>query len=273
MRSNTILGSILLIGQVSAQITLEHTFDSVSYGRDFYITDIGNNNSKFVFIDATANSFDLLNLDGTPYLTDIPTPDPIEPDYTVAYVTNALFDCDSSTLEYAFMSYLNGYLPFRVLRTDGTILLQVDSARGPVCYGCVAGTKEITPIVNTQEGAKLVLFKDLSPGVRRNLIYDLCGTLPASDQTVDIRGSGVMVKVYPNPSSTMIIFEINSLTNLTDSRLTVVDATGQLVLSQIVLGQNDLISIEVSHLTSGQYQYSVGGSQGTLQSGKFIVTK
>ena len=273
MRSNVIFGSILLVGQVSAQITLEHTFDSLHYGRDFYITDIGNNNSKFVFIDTSSNSFDLLNLDGTSYLTDIPTPDAIMPDYSVAYVTNALFDCDTSTVEFAFMSYLNGYLPFRVLRTDGTILLQVDSARGPVCYGCVAGTKEITPIVNTQEGAKLILFKGLSPGIFRNFIYDLCGTLPAASQVVDISGSEMMVRVYPNPSSTMVIFEISSLTNLTDSRLTVIDATGQLVLSQTIQGQSDLISLQADDLASGQYQYVVSGDRGTLHSGKFIVTK
>jgi len=258
----------------SAQITLEHTFDSVRYGRDFYITDLGSNNSKYVFIDTASNSFSLLNLDGTPFLTGIATPDPIMPDYSVAYVTNTLFDCDSTTIEYAFMSYLNGSRPFRVLRTDGTVLLDVPNAQGPVCYGCVAGTKEITPIVNTQDGAKLVLFRPLGPGAGdRNMIYDLCGTLPTTNYVIDLSGSGAMVKVYPNPTTGSVIFEVVAPTNLADCRLVVIDALGQVVLNQMIVNQNELIQINTQQIGSGQYYYTLSNETKPLHTGKFIVSR
>lgn len=273
MRINLFTAAALISLGASAQITLEQTFDSVQYGRDFYITDIGNNNSKYVFIDTASNSFSLLNLDGSPYVTGIATPDPIMPDYTVAYVTNSLFDCDSTTIEYAFMSYLNWNRPFRVLRTDGTILLQVESARGPVCYGCVAGTKEITPIVNTQEGAKLVLFQGLGPGVTRNFIYDLCGTLPVSNSILDLTGSEVMVKIYPNPAANVVIFEVVSLTNMSDCTLAVVNSQGQTVLSRVVHGQTDNIQIGTDQFSEGQYLYTLSTSNRLLYSGKFVVNR
>jgi hypothetical protein len=253
-----------------AQITLEHTFDNTFFGRDFYITDIGNNNSKYVFIDTLANSFSLYNLDGTPFLLNILTPEPIMPRYSIAYITSTLFDCDSSNIEYAFMSYLDGTKPFRVMRTNGTVLLKVDSARGPVCYGCLAGSKEIVPIVNTQEGAKLFLFK---LDVRRTLIYGLCGTLPSTISPFDISSNNQYIKVYPNPTSMSINFDFTLPDNLLEFEFTVFNSSVQEIKKEIINGQFTNINLDLSNYSDGEYYYKLSSKNKVYQSGKFTLTK
>jgi hypothetical protein len=253
-----------------AQITLEHTFDNTFFGRDFYITDIGNNNSKYVFIDTLANSFSLYNLDGTPFLLNILTPEPIMPRYSIAYITSTLFDCDSSNIEYAFMSYLDGTKPFRVMRTNGTVLLKVDSARGPVCYGCLAGSKEIVPIVNTQEGAKLFLFK---LDVRRTLIYDLCGKLPETTIPLELGSSNVFVKVFPNPTSNNIQFEITCPNNFEEFNLVIFDSESKRINSSTINGVFNSLSLNCENFADGAYFYSLQNKNKVFQSGKFVISK
>jgi hypothetical protein len=142
-----------------------------------------------------------------------------------------------------------------------------------VCYGCVAGTKEITPIVNTQEGAKLILFQGLGVGYTRNFVYDLCGTLPIANSTLDLSGGGMSVRVYPNPSADIVTFEVVSPTNMALTTLTVFDSQGQTVLSKVIQGQADLIQVDADQFSDGQYLYTLSTSERLLHSGKFVVNR
>jgi len=259
----------------NGQITLEHVYDSTSVGGNFYITDLGNNNSKYVFIDTTSNSFSIYNLDGSSYLLNISTPEPILPNFTVAYITSSLFDCDSTNIEYAFMSYQNAAKPFRVMRTDGTVLLHVDSALGPVCYGCVAGTKEIVPIVNTQEGAKLFLMQlNLTTYISKTLVYGLCGTLPNTTNIFDIPSLvNSNVKLYPNPTSESITFEMNLPNYLQNYELVIYDNNSKELLRNKIAQPNQSFSLNVKELNIGTYYYRLTSQQQYINSGKFIITK
>jgi DNA-binding beta-propeller fold protein YncE len=258
----------------SAQITLEQVFDPSDIGRNFFITDIGNNNSKYVFIDTIDNTFSLYNLDMTPFILDVSVPEPIMPDYTVAYITNTLFDCDDSNIEYVFMSYQNFTKPFRVLRTDGTVLLSVDSARGPVCYGCVAGTKEIVPIVNTQDGAKLLLTKfHPSTFIRKTLVYGLCGTLPQQNSVVNLNTARSLVNVFPNPADNAVTFEIQLPDNVNENVIQVFDANAKLIAERRLTSTLTIFSIDVKDLPGSTYYYSVLSSGEVANTGKFSVVK
>lgn len=269
-----LIASLLLLSiNGKAQITLEHVFDSTNMGLNFYITDIGNNNSKYVFIDTVANTFSLYNLDATPFLLNIATPDAIMPDYSIAYVSNSLFDCDSNNIEYAFMSYLNQNRPFRILRSDGTVLLQVDSARGPVCYGCIAGTKEIVPIVNTEEGAKLFLFKFDINSVRRTLVYGLCGTLPGPTSIFDFSLANSSVKLYPNPTAMRINFEITPPNNVDEFDFIIFDSQSNMLRKETIASTNTKFTVDVSHLSGGIYYYSLTSKNKSHLTGKFILSK
>lgn len=267
--------TLLSFKMTNGQIVLEHVYDSTSVGGNFYITDLGNNNSKYVFIDTTSNSFSIYNLDGSAYLLNISTPEPILPDFTVAYITSSLFDCDSTNIEYAFMSYQNAAKPFRVMRTDGTVLLHVDSARGPVCYGCVAGTKEIVPIVNTQEGAKLFLMQlNWTTYIRKTLVYGLCGTLPNTTDIFDFPPlNNSSVKLYPNPTSESITFETNLPNNLQNFELIIYDNNSKELMRNKIAQPNQNFILNVKELNTGTYYYRLTSQQQSFNSGKFILTK
>ena len=226
-----------------------------------------------MFVDTTTNKFSLYNLNGTPFLLNIATPNPIMPDYSIGYITNTMFDCDSNTIEYAFMSYLNPHKPFRVLRTDGTVLLQVDSAQGPVCYGCLAGTKEIVPIVNTQEGAKLFLFKTNANNVQKTLIYGLCSSLPESINRFDFSKQNSFVKLYPNPTTMSVNFEITPPSNLGNFDLIIFDSHGSQIKKETVSATNNKFTLDISSLSDGVYYYSFTTKDKNYQTGKFIITK
>src|SRR5690348_16908521 len=106
--------------KISNAQTLEHVYN-FRY-KEFHVCDLGNNDYKYVIVDSSG--FSIYNLDHSPYLLNYVPPVPIfrAPEYyAVGYVTKSLFDCDSTTLEYALVG-----LNFLIYRTDGTLLFERD---------------------------------------------------------------------------------------------------------------------------------------------------
>ncbi len=253
------------------QITLEHSIDTISFGTLLYPTNISENETKYVLIDTTLNSFSLYNMDFTPYLTNISVPVQIWPWYRIVYVTKSLFDCDSSNIEYALDAPNGAYNPFMVLRTDGTVLLNVDSAKGPYCFGCLGGTQDTRPISNTSEGAKLFLIIDKPPGVTQTKIYSLCGSLPTS--TFDFTSiDNSVVKLYPNPTTEMLTFEFNLPSNMENYQLIIYDGNSKVLQSENI-SANERLLINVKNYNSGTYYYNLISKSKKVQAGKFILTK
>ena len=59
---------------------------------------MGNNGYKYMYIDFQANQLKLFNLDHSPYsTTNVPVSLVNTGEYTVGYVTKALFDCDPTS--------------------------------------------------------------------------------------------------------------------------------------------------------------------------------
>ncbi len=262
-----IMSIILLISINSfAQITFEHSY-SVPPGKNFYFTDLGNNNYKYFYIDYYNSKFSLYNLDHTPFMLDIPTGKPMDSGlYTIAYITSTLFDCDSTTIEYVETTTF-GAKPFYIFRTDGTQLFKKDSVTGPFGGGAYDGSIIIRPIFNTPVGAKLILMNGST-----NIwsIYTLCGALPESIKEID-QGNNY-VQIYPNPSSGAITFKINAPSNFEKFELTIYDASLQKIKTENCEGVK-IINIDNSNLSSGTYFYSLQTKNKILQTGKFIITK
>jgi len=267
------------MGSLKAQITLQFTFDSVENSKDAYevpyITDIGNNEFKFVFMNSIQNSFSLYNMDMSPYMTNIQIPstgDSLTQGFSVIYITKTLFDCDSTNIEYVFSDPISGRKPFYVYRTDGTLLLKVDSSDGPYEYGgYTGGSFNITPIVNTPSGAKLFLQRLEPTGVLNLLVYSLCGTVPVS--VYNFPGNGNYVKIYPNPASMVLNFEINAPNNREEFDLVIFDATGKEYNRVNLASIQNKYALDVSKLSSGTYIYSLTTKDKAYQTGKFVITK
>src|SRR5689334_14495004 len=87
-----------------AQINLDTTITPWDgFGYDFYPVQISNTETKYVSLDTSSNTFNLYNMDFTPFMLNIAVPEPYySPDsnylYQVIYVSRSLFDCESTNI-------------------------------------------------------------------------------------------------------------------------------------------------------------------------------
>jgi hypothetical protein len=219
-------------------------------------------------------------MDFTPFITNIAVPDPwgwtnSNAHYEAFYITRALFDCDTSNIEFAFsapVAFMD-YKPFRIYRTDGTLLFQRDSSVLVYCAGDCGngGESTITSIVNTSSGTKMVLTSYAS-GNEQNFVYSLCGTLPANVYEHSQYNQSY-VTVFPNPSSSTFTFKINPPDNMNEYELVIVDNKAREVKREKVNSQNRNYVLDASNMSNGTYFYSLCTKNKSLQSGKFILTK
>lgn len=83
-------------------------------------------------------------------------------------------------------------------------------------------------------------------------------------------GTETGVKVYPNPASTSVNFQVNGMSNV--ATLSVYDITGQKITSIPV--HNNLVTINTQSYNSSLYFYQLLDNSGNLvRSGKFSVVK
>jgi hypothetical protein len=271
------LGLLFNTKQVGAQITLESQIDSSSYPNLWRYVQISPTETKYYFVDTLHQSFSLYNMDFTPFITNIPVPDPWLTSSTVyyeaCYITRALFDCDTSNIEFAFTCPGNSRLPFRIYRTDGTLLFQRDSSFLVYCGGDCgnAGESFITSIVNTSSGAKMVLTSYTS-GNEQNFVYSLCGTLPTDVYDLSQQSQGY-VTVFPNPSSSSLTFKINPPDNVNEFEFVIVDDNAREVKRERLNSLNRNYILDASNMSSGTYLYSLCAKRKSYQTGKFILTK
>ena len=201
-----------------SQVTLEHTYltRATGQGQEFWLTNLGNNNYKYVIYDYDSSKFSLYNLNHTPFMLNIQIPFPVVDTatntyYRLGYITTNLFDCDSTTIKYAMMlDYVRPtkHPNFAIYKTDGTLIFSKDTVATVFCVGCGSGSYEMHPIMNTSAGAKLYLFNNNINGYTQTFVYDLCGSLPENIEEID--QSNFLVSVYPNPTSHNINFEITA---------------------------------------------------------------
>jgi len=268
--------AIILLGTKSkAQITLDTILPNANLTYFFKIVQISDSETKYYVADTTANIFNLYNMDFTPFMINIPVPEPfmkhvnpLPSIYQPIYITRALFDCDTSTIEYAYEDDSHSYESFYIMRTDGTQLFKLDSANGPFCYGCFGASDFLRPIRYTSSGFKLFLQRYWG-GVE---IYSLCGSLPTEISEID-NNIGNYITVYPNPSSQKIKFEIRPPNNIEEFELILVDNQSQVIKREKIISSERVITIDAVDLKSGMYFYSLCTKNKSYQNGKIIINK
>ncbi len=271
-----ILITAILIGVVNskAQITLDTIVTPLGIGYDFYTVQISPDETKYYVGDTSSNTFSLYNMDFSPFMTNIPVPEPFNNfNLQVLYVSRTLFDCDSSNIEYAYAAPVNSLKkPFRIVRVDGTVLFQLDSALGVYCAGgCLGYSDIVVPIRNTSDGAKLFLAKSDLNGGQRIHIYSLCGKL--STDVFHMPQNNNYVAVFPNPNNGLLNFQVSLPDNINEYELVIVDAEFKEIKREKVTASNTSFLIDMSTFSSGNYYYSLGNKNKNFQSGKFILTK
>lgn len=253
---------------IKAQVNYENTYSLTHPEENFFITNLGNNEYKYVVVNYHDSNFSLYNLNHTPFMLNISVPQLTDTtSINIGYITSTLFDCDSTNIEYVLAEPdPNPTDKFYVIRTDGTIIFSKDSVTFPYCTLCVAGGQDIEGITNTSAGAKMLLFNKNN----QYFVYGLCGTLP--ENIMEINQSISYVKVFPNPTANQINFKITPPNNLEKYELSIFNSAFQTIKTNIINGEAK-INIDCESLGSGTYFYSLQNKNKVLQSGKFIVTK
>ncbi len=279
-----IIASIIMLCNINinAQVTLEHTFvtggTSAAMGQEFFLTNLGNNNYKYVIYDYDNAKFSLYNMDYSPFMLNIEIPVISDPAnntwYRLGYITTTLFDCDSSNIEYAMMldsPKPNKHPNFAIYRTDNTVVFSKDTCGTYFSIGLGSGSYEMHPIMNTSAGAKIFLFNTDSTHTYMNtFIYGLCGILP--ENIAEIHQSNEFVSVYPNPTSNNINFKITAPSNMEQYELTIFNSAFQTVKSNKINGKTNFY-LDCEYFSSGVYFYSLQNKNKVFQTGKFIISK
>ncbi len=269
-------GILISIVHSRAQVTFEHTYpgpNSLAQSRPTIINMGGNDGYKYMYVDFQSNELKLFNLDHTLfYNITVPVTLLNSSQYNIGYVTWSLFDCDTTQFEYAILPG-NSSKTFSIYRQDGTLLFQRDSVIAPFCFGCYNGSYDIRPISSTPNGSKLFLYKADGGGQFHTTdVYSVCGKIPVqiSEENTAV---GRYIKVYPNPSSGKVDFEIDLPDNLHSYELSLYNSSLQLITSMQMEATKRREHFDGSILSSGNYFFALQAEGKILQSGKFVITK
>ena len=75
---------------------------------------------------------------------------------------------------------------------------------------------------------------------------------------------------FPNPASDEIHFDISGLPTGKEHRISISDAMGRTVMSRIIRGEGNVLTINISSLKNGIYYYSITNANQTISGGKFL---
>lgn len=75
---------------------------------------------------------------------------------------------------------------------------------------------------------------------------------------------------FPNPASDEIHFDISNLPIGKEHRISISDAMGRTVMSRIIRGEGNVLTVNISSLKSGIYSYSISNADCMISGGKFL---
>ena len=115
---------LIQTNSTKAQITLDTTIDYAHANMVYFFNtvQISSTETKYYMADTVTNTFTLYNMDFTPFIANVAVPEPFikyVPGvriFRAIYITRALFDCDTSNIEYAYESATWGDQTFYIMR-------------------------------------------------------------------------------------------------------------------------------------------------------------
>jgi len=259
----------------NAQITLEQTYpNAYSYSSDidFGITFFDDTTTKYYLIYYPNETITLYNMNHSLFLSMTIPVTYNSGNYRIYFITNSLFDCDTSNIEY-LVSYrfYNGvsYVYFvSIYRNNGTQLFNLNNAIIDQCYEC--NGKDSHGITNTPNGTKMLLGDYPTGG--NEYVYSLCGTLPSgftslmnnSYNAFELSGN------YPNPANDFTIVNYSLPEGERTGEIIFFDLQGNEVKRFTVDCMFDHLRISTYDLPSGTYIYALQTSKEISGSRKMI---
>jgi hypothetical protein len=197
---------------------------------------------------------------------------------SIQYISEALFDNDESTVEYAITGFQPPEAYTIVRREDGTVLLS-DSLRLYFDFPTTdfSSDGQASPVVCTDSGTLFIV------GDYGNFhVYELPGNLTncccqsgsndhtLSNYTVNSFKSE-SGKIFPNPASKNYEVKYQLPLGFTHGNLTLFDLSGNLVKSYKVGSHFQSIKLNSSELSVGTYIYKLESDSGEVWTERLIV--
>jgi hypothetical protein len=211
-------------------------------------------------------TFSLYNLDGSLYKTIQmpPKPDTSAFSFNVQYISRTLFDNDPSNIEYEIeyqWDSLPGYTKHevKVIREDGTVLLDEINGRN---YG----------VYSSEEGTKFLIseyyYANGTPCQYLTKVFNLPGEIPTNIEDKGTTSTSPLL-LYPNPNngSFFIRFHSNDENN---HQIELYSATGKLI--DIYKSFSNPTQIINSNLSEGVYLINTQ-SKGINSTTRMIIKK
>jgi len=259
------------------QISLQYTFPSAVTNYYFSIIKFGYAGDKYVKVDPANHEIQIYSL------TQVLEKDFIIPSsivgnsYNVWYVSDNLFDLDSS-VEYLVLTTLPPFSEY-ILKEDGSVLFARDTV-SPRFLTNPNAISDFTDIYPTTDGTKLIVGK-VNVGTE---VYSLPGSLPCyecsnGEYTGNFSPSGQsgdgmsLSNPYPNPTNNLTRIDYKLPDGINQGELVFYNTIGNEVKRFKVTSVFSFINVSAHDLPSGTYYYNLQTSAGGSDGKKLVVIR
>ncbi len=89
-----------------------------------------------------------------------------------------------------------------------------------------------------------------------------------------LESNKISSKAWPNPANEMLYMNYQFNTNVFSNYLTIIisNSLGEIICKQIISPNNNIVSFETKDWSPGFYYYSVVSGNGSIPTGKFVIT-
>jgi len=275
---------ILFLSLIASFIAAQSQITLLSTNPLSYVY-LRNGITKFVEVDNQNNIITLFNLNNTVYKTINFPIVTVTGASSVGFVTETLFDTDTSNVEYSLTTYYsNGNIGTRIYREDGALLFANDSASFIGAFGVEPAGMVTTSIINTDSGT----FMFMSYFPHESYTYSLPGKLACSccNQNSFFNGNNpqsgidnISVNTFsglessPNPSNNSTKVFYNLPNGVTHGTLVFFNLHGDEVKMFEVTNIFSYMLISTANLPAGIYVFRIETSQGISEGKQQVVVR
>jgi hypothetical protein len=286
------LSTVILITVISLSVNAQITLESSQYHGQLRIIHLERAGFKYAIANSgiqQATQFALYNLNHTLYRSINIGPVPANAfQWHVQYVTETLWDNDSTDIDYAVVGAISGnnnYFFTRIYHENGSLIFSNDTATFYYDMGGDFGNPVSVPIFNSDSGTKMILWYWPSNTGIQSLVYCLPGKLECmqcydninSCENVLNAPNMIMIKnilnLYPNPTANATTIPYDLPEGENTGEIIFYNVEGKEVARFAVDRAFNQITISAAELAPGTYYYQLQTEKNVSGGKKLVIIK